>query len=106
MTTELQNLIDISRHYGDDPAYVIAGGGNTSFKNEERIWIKASGIPLAGIEESGFVCLSRELLGKIEVNSYSEDPVQREEEVKAHMRRRLLSPPIIFVPRWRPPCIT
>ena len=55
MTTDLQSLIDISRHYGDDPTYVIAGGGNTSFKNKERIWIKADGIPLGRHQESGFV---------------------------------------------------
>jgi len=88
----LQQLIEVSRHYGDDPAYVIAGGGNTSFKDEKRIWIKASGIPLAGIKESGFVCLSREKLCEIEVNTYSEDPVLREEEVKSDMKKAILLP--------------
>ena len=88
----MQKLIEISRYYGDDPAYVIAGGGNTSFKDEERIWIKASGIPLAGIDKSGFVCLSREKLGEIEVNQYSEDPVLREEEVKSDMQKAIISP--------------
>jgi rhamnose utilization protein RhaD (predicted bifunctional aldolase and dehydrogenase) len=88
----MQELIEISRHYGSDSAYVIAGGGNTSFKDEKRIWIKASGIPLAGIRESGFVCLSREKLGKIERNTYSTDPVQREEQVKADMQEAILSP--------------
>ncbi len=90
--SNLQQLIEISRHYGDDPAYVIAGGGNTSYKDEKRIWVKASGIPLAGIGESGFVCLSREKLGEIEVNQYSEDPVLREEEVKRDMHRAIISP--------------
>lgn len=90
--SNIQELIKISRHYGDDPAYVIAGGGNTSFKDEKRIWIKASGIPLAGIEEGGFVCLSRESLGEIETNTYSEDPVQREEEVKSDMQKAIISP--------------
>ena len=90
--SDIQQLIEISRHYGNDPAYVIAGGGNTSFKEKKRIWIKASGIPLEGISESGFVCLSREKLGKIEVNSYSEDPVQREEQVKGDMQMAIISP--------------
>lgn len=92
MLAELQKLIDVSRYYGDKPVYVIAGGGNTSFKNAERIWIKASGIPLAGIDEGGFVCLSREKLGKIEKATYSNDPVEREEEVKADMKAAILSP--------------
>jgi rhamnose utilization protein RhaD (predicted bifunctional aldolase and dehydrogenase) len=90
--SKISQLIQVSRQYGKNPAYVIAGGGNTSFKDQERIWIKASGIPLAGIEESGFVCLSREKLGKIEVNRYSEDPVQREEEVKSDMHKAIISP--------------
>jgi len=71
---------------------VIAGGGNTSFKDEERIWIKASGIPLAGIKKSGFVCLSRQKLSEIEENSYSEDPVSREEQVKKDLAKAILSP--------------
>ena len=75
--SDIQQLIEISRQYGNDPAYVIAGGGNTSFKDEERIWIKASGIPLEGISETGFVCLSRGKLGEIEENTYSEDSVLR-----------------------------
>jgi rhamnose utilization protein RhaD (predicted bifunctional aldolase and dehydrogenase) len=88
----IQQLIEVSRHYGSDPAYVIAGGGNTSFKDKDRIWIKASGIPLAGIGESGFVCLSREKLGKIERNAYSTDPVLREEQVKKDMQGAIISP--------------
>ncbi len=90
--SDLKQLIEISRYYGDDPAYVIAGGGNTSYKDEQRLWIKASGIPLAGIEKSGFVCLSREKLGKIELASYSEDSVLREEQVKSDMQKAIISP--------------
>lgn len=88
----IQKLIDISRYYGDDPAYVIAGGGNTSFKDEQQIWIKASGIPLAGIDENGFVRLSREKLGIIEHAGYSEDSVLREEQVKSDMQKAIISP--------------
>jgi len=90
--SKLQQLIEISRHYGNDPAYVIAGGGNTSFKDDERIWIKASGIPLAGIGENGFVSLSREKLGEMEVKNYSEEPVLREEQVKDDLHGAIISP--------------
>ena len=90
--SDIEELIEISRHYGNDPAYVIAGGGNTSFKDDERIWIKASGIPLAGISEGGFVCLSRQKLGEMEENTYSEDSVLREEQVKSDMQRAIISP--------------
>ena len=90
--SNIEELIEISRHYGNDTAYVIAGGGNTSFKDDERIWIKASGIPLAGISEGGFVCLSRQKLGEMEENTYSEDSVLREEQVKSDMQRAIISP--------------
>jgi len=90
--SDIQQLIEISRHYGNDPAYVIAGGGNTSYKDDERIWIKASGIPLKGIGKSGFVCLSRKILGEIEVSSYSEDSILREEQVKSDLHRAIISP--------------
>ena len=87
-----QQLIDISRNYGSDPAFEIAGGGNTSFKDVDRIWIKASGIPLAGIGESGFVCLSRQELREIEEKTYPEDSLVREEQVKRDMQRAIISP--------------
>lgn len=90
--SSIQELIEISRHYGSNPSYVIAGGGNTSFKDKDRIWIKASGIPLAGIKESGFVCLSRQSLGEIEERTYSEDSVIREEQVKKDLHKAILSP--------------
>ena len=40
--TDLKDLIGISRYYGSNHDYVIAGGGNTSFKNKENLWIKAT----------------------------------------------------------------
>ena len=44
---------------------MIAGGGNTSFKDDETIWIKASGQSLADLNEDGLVALSREKLHAI-----------------------------------------
>jgi rhamnose utilization protein RhaD (predicted bifunctional aldolase and dehydrogenase) len=89
---QLEQLIEISRYYGDDPDFVIAGGGNTSYKNNDTLWIKASGIPLAGIGEDGFVALSREKLSLIETGSFSDDPAQREEQVKELMKKAIISP--------------
>lgn len=89
---ELDKLIEISHYYGENPDYVIAGGGNTSYKNQENIWIKASGIPLAGITGDGFVSLSRDKLARIETAVFSEDPEKREEEVKEQMEEAVLAP--------------
>jgi rhamnose utilization protein RhaD (predicted bifunctional aldolase and dehydrogenase) len=89
---QMDELIKISRYYGDNSSYVIAGGGNTSFKNNDTIWIKASGIPLAGIGEDGFVSLSREKLSLIESGIFSEEATRREEQVKVLMNSAVLSP--------------
>lgn len=92
MLNDLQDLIRVSRLFGADPSFVIAGGGNTSYKNEEKIWIKASGISLATIEETGFVSLSREKLKLISLKQYSTDPLLRESEVKADLHEAIVSP--------------
>ena len=54
----LETLIEISRRYGADPDYVLAGGGNTSLKEGDVIAVKASGALLGIIDENGFVQLS------------------------------------------------
>jgi NAD(P)-dependent dehydrogenase (short-subunit alcohol dehydrogenase family)/rhamnose utilization protein RhaD (predicted bifunctional aldolase and dehydrogenase) len=92
MKPEISELLKISDYYGSSKDYVIAGGGNTSFKDEYTIWIKASGSPLAGLTEDGLVALSREKLRLISVKQYSDDPVAREEEVKTDMFRSILEP--------------
>lgn len=78
-------IITLSRYYGSNPHFVIAGGGNTSYKEGDRLWIKASGISLADIDESGFVCLSRKKLDRISDTEYSKNTAKREEEVKADL---------------------
>jgi len=82
MKPEIKELLEISRFYGSNKEYVIAGGGNTSFKDDHTIWIKASGKALADLDENGLVALSREKLKLISGKTYSEDPAVREEEVK------------------------
>jgi rhamnose utilization protein RhaD (predicted bifunctional aldolase and dehydrogenase) len=59
---EISEIVEISRFYGRDPAYVIAGGGNTSIKDEHVMYVKASGFQLGMIDASGFVALDREVL--------------------------------------------
>lgn len=79
---EIQQLIEISQFYGKDSRFVIAGGGNTSFKNAERIWVKASGSSLATITEDGFAILDRAKLNPMSEKVYSSDASEREEQVK------------------------
>ena len=75
-------LISISQFYGCDSRFVIAGGGNTSYKNGEQLWVKASGSSLATITEDGFAVLDREKLNLMSEKVYSSNPTEREEEVK------------------------
>ena len=79
---ELEQLIAISQKYGSDARFVIAGGGNTSYKNQEKLWVKASGHALATITEDGFAVLDRALLNAMGEKTYSADAAQREEQVK------------------------
>ena len=92
MKPEIKELIEISKYYGSNKDYVIAGGGNTSFKDDETIWIKASGHALADMTEDGLVALSREKLHVISTNTYPDDPPAREELVKADMFSSILDP--------------
>ena len=92
MNPEINELIEISKYYGINKDYVIAGGGNTSFKNDDTIWIKASGQSLAGLNEDGLVALSRQKLHTIATTNYSDDPVIREQQVKEDMFRSILDP--------------
>lgn len=79
---ELNNLVSISQFYGHQKAYVIAGGGNTSFKTTDHIWVKASGFALATITEEGFAKLDRHKLSDLSNKTYSSDPFERERQVK------------------------
>ena len=88
---EIQELISISQFYGRDSRYVIAGGGNTSYKNAEKIWVKASGSSLATITEDGFAVLDRTKLNLMSGKTYSSNPVEREEEVKNDLAVATLS---------------
>jgi len=92
MKAELKELIDISKLYGNNKEYVIAGGGNTSFKDDETIWIKSSGQALSDLNEDGLVALSRQKLHAIGSALYSDDPVVREDQVKEDLFRSIVDP--------------
>lgn len=83
--TSIQDLTAISRRYGADPDYVIAGGGNTSFKDETTLYIKGSGSSLAEAEPERFVRMDRRLLSQIWEKAYPEEPGEREKAVLADM---------------------
>jgi len=92
MRQEIHQLVEVSRRYGSDPDYVIAGGGNTSFKDTGRIWVRASGSSMADIDENGFVCLDREKLKILSEKAYSSDNTEREAQVKQDLANAIEYP--------------
>lgn len=89
---QLEALVEVSRAYGSNPDFVIAGGGNTSFKNERELYVKASGISLATISSDGFVKLSREKLKEMEQSTFPADPLERENAVKNALADAVIAP--------------
>ncbi|MGB9597655.1 MAG: hypothetical protein ACPL7B_15335, partial [Candidatus Poribacteria bacterium] len=62
---DLDKIVVLSRYYGSDPDFVLAGGGNTSVKTDEILYIKSSGISLGDITREGFIALSRKKVRQI-----------------------------------------
>ena len=89
--TPIENLIAVSRKYGSDARYVIAGGGNTSYKDENHLWVKASGHALATIGEDGFAVLDRSRLNPMGEKAYSADVAEREAQVKEDLAAACLT---------------
>jgi len=92
MNPGVKDLIAVSRAYGSKKEYVIAGGGNTSYKNHQHLWIKASGVNLSTIDENGFCVLDRTKLNDIPKQTFSEDSATREEQVKNALMNSRVNP--------------
>lgn len=74
----LEQVAAMSNRYGADAAYVLAGGGNTSYKNEKTLYIKPSGVSLGEIRPEDFVPMNRELLNEMLTAQYPEEDQARE----------------------------
>jgi len=82
---DLSALSALSRRFGSDPDWVLAGGGNTSFKDAGRLYVKASGFSLGSIDESGFCTIDRGRLDAIWRAGYPEEAEARETAVLADL---------------------
>jgi len=81
----IEALVEISRFYGSNTEYVIAGGGNTSLKDGETLYIKGSGQALAEAVPDSFVRMDRKALAAIWEKSYSDVDAEREKAVLADL---------------------
>jgi rhamnose utilization protein RhaD (predicted bifunctional aldolase and dehydrogenase)/NAD(P)-dependent dehydrogenase (short-subunit alcohol dehydrogenase family) len=78
----LDVICKLSRFYGSDPSIVLAGGGNTSCKVGNRLYVKASGTSLAAMTPDGFVKMDRDQLEGLASATLDGDPQRREAQFK------------------------
>lgn len=74
----LDELVEFSNYYGQNEEFVLAGGGNTSEKDGDFMYIKGSGTALATITADGFVKMDRKKLAEVFLKEYPEDDKERE----------------------------
>ena len=79
----LENLVKMSNRYGGDEEFVLAGGGNTSFKEDGVLYVKGSGAQLSDIRAEQFVKLDIEKLLDMVEREYPADMSNSEIEEKA-----------------------
>lgn len=80
----LVQCIRASRMLGGNPYLVLHGGGNISVKDEETIFVKASGHDMATITTAGLAPLSRSVLSEMFL-----EPSMSDGEMMAGFRRAL-----------------
>ena len=79
---DIDALIAVSRHYGSNAEFCLAGGGNTSLKAGDRLLVKASGFSLATITLDGFVEMDRRALSALLASELPAESSAREEAFK------------------------
>lgn len=81
----LDELVEFSNRYGRQAELVLAGGGNTSAKQGNTMYVKASGTALATITADGFVKMDRTLLADMFNKKYPETDADREAQALADL---------------------
>jgi hypothetical protein len=99
-------LVKLSRFYGSDPEFVLAGGGNTSVKVGDRLFVKGSGHALATIPAEGFVEMDRKQLAALLNSTLSRIGCNARRSSKPPRSRRASTRKRISVRALRPCCIT
>lgn len=87
--TDLEQIVRLSREFGT-PDYVRGGGGNTSVKSPDTLWVKPSGTTLAGLTAETFVAMNRVAMRRLYEMDVPSDAAAREERVKDVMASAVL----------------
>lgn len=78
METALKQLTEMSNRYGANVDFVIAGGGNTSWKDDETLYVKPSGTALGTIKAEDFIPMDRAQLHEMLNIEYPANDAERE----------------------------
>jgi NAD(P)-dependent dehydrogenase (short-subunit alcohol dehydrogenase family)/rhamnose utilization protein RhaD (predicted bifunctional aldolase and dehydrogenase) len=87
----LEKITALSVKYGSDARFVLAGGGNTSFKDEKFLYVKPSGVSLAAIKPENFVKMDRAQIRRIFTEALPADDTAREAAAKDLMMAAVCS---------------
>ncbi len=85
----LASAVALSHEFGTGE-YVIGGGGNSSAKNRETLWVKPSGTTLGGLTAESFVALDRAGIETLYAAETPQDPAAREALVKEIMEQAIV----------------
>ncbi len=91
MKKQLEELAAASNRYGSDALYVLAGGGNTSYKTRTTMWIKPSGTHLATIRAAQFLPMARAEVSAVLDAPLPVDGVRREARIGALLAHAVLA---------------
>jgi rhamnose utilization protein RhaD (predicted bifunctional aldolase and dehydrogenase) len=82
--TDLEIIVKLSHEFGSED-YVKGGGGNTSVKNNDTLWVKPSGTTLGGLTTETFVAMNRAKINELYAIETPAKSGDREELVKNMM---------------------
>jgi len=85
----LQTITQLSHEFGTE-SFVRGGGGNTSCKDDQTLWVKPSGTILAGLTPETFVAIDRKKLSELYRIEPPADSSGREALVKQMMEQAVL----------------
>ncbi|MDD2599587.1 MAG: class II aldolase/adducin family protein [Kiritimatiellae bacterium] len=86
----LDIITELSHEFGTSD-YVLGGGGNTSCKDEQTLWVKPSGTTLAGLAPEKFVAIDRAKMARLYDIAAPEAASEREALVKSVMAEATLA---------------
>ena len=89
MNSLLEILTETTRKFGSDK-YVKGGGGNSSAKTKDTIWVKPSGTTMGNITANKFVALDRAKVLRMDEVSLAGDVKKREALAKDIMAAAVL----------------